>query len=473
MNTDFDIVIGLEIHAQLKTRSKLFSPDRAAYSEGENDHIHPVSLGFPGTLPVLNRQTVVFAVKAAKAFNGWLKPESVFARKNYFYPDLPKGYQISQYTEPYCEGGAVTYKLEGKWHETPLERIHMEEDAGQLIHKGSGSLVNFNRAGIPLLEIVTRPEIRTPKAAALCARAVRTVLRYLEVCDGNLEEGSMRCDCNISLRPKGHSVLGTKVELKNINSFRFMEKALNYEIERQSQLLLAGQIIEQETRGYNPGKNRTFPMRSKEEAKDYRYFPDPDLLPLGLTEDLMKVSLPELPFEKDRRFKEEYNLKEEAINILIEDNDLCAYFEELAEHTKDPISSCHWILGDLQAILKEYNKNIRESLVNPEQLAGLMQCVAEKKVSLSMARQILKTLWEKGGSAQQIIKESGLEQISDKEVLKQIVQKILVEYPKQAEEYRQGKIKLFGFFTGQVMKQTKGQAHPKILREILKQELEK
>lgn len=471
MDTKWETVIGLEIHAQLKTESKLFSPDKASYSHGENDQIHPVSLGFPGTLPVLNQKAVIFAFKVAKAFKGQIKNRSVFARKNYFYPDLPKGYQISQYSEPYCEGGEISYKLNGEWVKTALERIHMEEDAGQLLHKGTASLINFNRAGIPLLEIVTRPEIKTPHAAAFCARAVRTVLRYLEVSDGNLEEGSMRCDCNISLRLKGTEELGTKVELKNINSFRFVEKALKYEIERQSQLLNEGKKIIQETRGYDSGKNRTFSMRSKEEAKDYRYFPDPDLPPLILTEELKDIPAIELPREKASRFQEEYGLKEEVVDVLTEDKDLCDYFEKLSKKTGDPLTSSHWVIGDLQSLLKENHRTIKETLISPESLSELMKSVSEKKVSLSMARQILKTMWKTGHSSERIIKEEGLEQISDREFLREMVQKILTEHPRQREEYNKGKKKLSGFFTGQVMKRTKGRANPKILSEILREEL--
>ena len=473
MSANLEAVIGLEIHAQLKTKTKLFSPDKATYSQKENDQIHPVSLGFPGMLPVLNKQALVFALKAAKAFKGQVMTQSVFARKNYFYPDLPKGYQISQYTQPYCQGGTITYKLNEQWMEISLERIHIEEDAGQLLHRETKSLVNFNRAGIPLLEIVTNPEIKSPQSASLCARTVRRTLRYLEICDGNLEEGSMRCDCNISLRPTGSQHLGTKVELKNINSFRFIEKALRYEIKRQSQSLKEGRFIVQETRGYDPGKNQTFPMRSKEEAKDYRYFPDPDLLPLNLTEDIKNISIPEMPWQKAKRFSEEYDLKEKDIDILIEDKNLCNYFEKLAKESKDPLASCHWLLGDLQSLLKEHHKTIKDSLIPPKKLGDLMKCVANKKVSLSMARQILKTMWQTGETCEKIIKEKGLEQISDTKTLRDIIQKILIANPKQTEEYKQGKTKLFGFFTGQVMKQTKGQANPKILTELLKQELEK
>lgn len=473
MGAKWEAVIGLEIHARLKTKSKLFSPEEAIYSERENSHIHLVSLGFPGALPVLNKEAFIFALKAAKAFRAGIAEQSAFSRKHYFYPDLPKGYQISQYDKPYCEGGSVTYKLNGEWVETLLERIHIEEDAGQLLHKENASLVNFNRAGTALLEIVTQPEIKSPEAASLCAKAVRTTLLYLEISDGNLEEGSMRCDCNVSLRDPGSSKLGTKVELKNINSFRFIEKALKYEIERQSLILNRGETLLQETRGYDPGKNKTFSMRSKEESKDYRYFPDPDLLPLKLTEDFKSISLPELPKEKAKRLQTEYSLKEEAIDTLIEDKALCAYFEKLAQQTKDPISSFNWIMGDLQSLLKEHKKSITESPIAPKDLSGLMEYVSNGKVSLSLAKQILKIMWETKASPEKIIKEKGFEQISDEKTLRKLIQNILIKRSKQAKEYKQGKQKLFGFFIGQVMQQTKGQANPQTLKALLKEELEK
>lgn len=473
MSVKWEAVIGLEIHARLKTKSKLFSPEGAVYSQRENSQIHPVSLGFPGTLPVLNQEVFVFALKAAKAFKAHIVEQSVFARKHYFYPDLPKGYQTSQYDKPYCQGGAITYKLNNEWVKTPLERIHIEEDAGQLLHRENASLVNFNRAGTALLEIVTLPEIKSPEAASLCARAVRTMLLYLEISDGNLEEGSMRCDCNVSLRPQGSLKLGTKIELKNINSFRFIEKALKYEIERQSLILNRGETLTQETRGYDPGKNKTFSLRSKEETKDYRYFPDPDLLPLNLTEDFKNISIPELPKPKAERFKKEYALKEEATQTLTEDKALCIYFEELVKHTKDPISSFNWIMGDLQSLLKEHKKTIEESLISTKNLADLMKYVLNGKISLSLAKQVLKIMWDTQEAPQKIISEKGFAQISDEKALKTIIQTILSENSQQVKEYKQGKVKLFGFFVGQAMKQTKGQANPQTLKTLLKKELEK
>ena len=469
----WETVIGLEIHAQLKTETKLFSPDSAVFSAGENDHIHPVSLGFPGVLPVLNKQAVVFALRAARAFEGRIQEHSVFARKNYFYPDLPKGYQISQYDEPYCEGGLVRYHFEGAVQEVRLERIHMEEDAGRSLHRGSATLINFNRAGTPLLEIVTRPDLRDPAAAAACVRAIRRVLRYLDICDGNLEEGSLRCDCNISLRLCGAKALGTKVELKNLNSFRFIEKALQYERERQARLLNAEKPILQETRLYDSVKNQTFPMRSKETASDYRYFPDPDLLPLNVSDLSNQMeSLPPLPFQKFEKFKQVYGLKDRQIEVLVEDKALCEYFEELAEHSGDPQSSCHWITGEVQARLNETDQTIEEVPISIEHFSKLIKLVSTEVISIKIAKEVFASMWKTGETPERIIKEKGFKQISDEKELRSIVKKTLGAYPKQVADYRAGRTKLFGFFTGQVMKATKGQAHPVKLSKILKEELE-
>ena len=470
---EWEPVIGLEIHARLKTESKLFSPDSAAFSARGNDSVHPVSLGFPGTLPVLNEKAIVFAVKAAKAFKADIQKESVFARKNYFYPDLPKGYQISQSDKPLGLGGLVFYRRGGQWAKTALERIHIEEDAGRLLHKGAFSLADFNRAGAPLLEIVTLPEIPDPEAAAESARAVRSVLRCLEISDGNLEEGSMRCDCNISLRPAGRKDKGTKVELKNLNSFRFMEKALKYEIKRQERLLNSGKAVPQETRGYDPAQNLTFSLRSKEEAKDYRYFPDPDLLPLRLTEEQRSVSLPPLPRDKFDRLQAAFpQLKESALSLLAEDGALCSYFKILAQGTGDPSGAFNWMEGPLQSLLKEHKKTIDRSLVPAEHLAGLMKAVESGAISLSAGRDILKTMWDTGKPAKEIIQEQGLRRISDEKTLRTAVRETLARFPKQMQEYKEGKAKLFGFFVGQALKQTKGQADPKILNRLLKDELD-
>ena len=470
---DFEVVIGLEIHAQMKTKTKMFSPDLACFDKEENKNIHPISLGLPGTLPLVNKQAILFAIQTAQAFKGKLQNLNRFARKNYFYPDLPKGYQISQHTEPFCQGGEVEYHRDGVDKKVPLERIHMEEDAGQSLHKTEATFINLNRAGVPLLEIVTQPEIYDPVDAALCAKAIRQVLLYLDVCDGNLEEGSMRCDCNVSLRPKGSSKLGVKVELKNINSFRFIEKALHYEIKRQTECLLKNTPISQETRLYNSSKNQTFSMRSKETASDYRYFSDPDLLPLDLTPLLKEVQpLPELPQEKFKRFKEDYKLNDSQTEMLIENSSLSKDFEDLAKESKDPQASCHWITGEWQARLKETSET-KEKPLSIKNLSQLIQLVAKETISISMAKEIFALMWGTNKTAAEIMKEKNLKLISDTKELRDLIQTILKENEKQVADYKNGRVKLFGFFVGQIMKKTKGQAHPQKTNLILKEELEK
>ena len=469
---NFLVTIGLEIHAQLKSQTKLFSPDRASWTKGENDEIHPISLALPGTLPVLNESALKMALKTGLAFKGEIKNGSVFARKNYFYPDLPKGYQISQYDKPFCKGGQVSFFNKEEKISIPLERIHLEEDAGRSLHKEGYSLINFNRAGIALLEIVTKPEITDPQTASLCAKAIRKTLRYLEVCDGNLEEGSMRCDCNISVRPRGQSQLGTKVELKNINSFRFIEKALSYETDRQTELLKSGEKINQETRLYDSSKNQTRSMRSKESANDYRYFPDPDLPQVYFEEELLKeLKLPELPFEKSQRFIQDYQLKAETATALVEDKNSADYFEQVALESKDPQTVSLWFRGELQAQLKERNQN--SCPIPVKAFSSLLKMISNGLISNKMAKEIFAEMWDKGLSPEQIIQEKNLQQISGEEELKQLVIQTLTKHPKQVSAYKAGKNKLFGFFIGQIMKETKGQANPQKLSQLLKKELDK
>ncbi len=464
-------VIGLEIHAQLKTQTKLFSPDKAGFTQGENDQIHPVSLALPGTLPVLNKEALKMALTAGKAFQGKIKNGSVFARKNYFYPDLPKGYQISQYDKPFCEGGCVHFFLNGEKKSVSLERIHLEEDAGRTLHRGTFSLINFNRAGVPLLEIVTKPDMDDPASASACAKAIRRTLRYLDICDGNLEEGSLRCDCNISVRPKGQKEFGTKVELKNINSFRFIEKALSYEITRQIKCLQEGSPIIQETRLYDSSKNQTRTMRSKEEASDYRYFPDPDLPQVYFDSSFLKnLKLPELPFERAERFIKDYNLKASTVEILTENKKLADDFEQVAIETKDPQNTSRWFVGEIQAHLKEKKQNFCP--VPAKEISHLLLFVAKGNVSHKMAKEIFVDMWEKGLSAEQIIKQQNLKQISRTEDLEKLINKVLTNHPSQTEDYKQGKTKLFGFFVGQIMKESKGQANPQKVSQILKQKLD-
>lgn len=467
----WELVIGLEIHAQLKTNTKLFSPEKAGWTEGENDQVHPVSLALPGTLPVLNEAALKMALKAAKAFKGKIKNGSVFARKNYFYPDLPKGYQISQYDKPFCEGGQVDFYFQGKTSSVVLERIHLEEDAGRSLHRGSYSLINFNRAGVPLLEIVTKPELRDPMEASACAKAIRRTLRYLKVCDGNLEEGSLRCDCNISVRKKGEKAFGTKVELKNINSFRFIEKALLYEANRQIESLKAGLTIEQETRLYDSSKNQTRSMRSKEEASDYRYFPDPDLPQVYFDSEMLKnIVLPELPFEKRSRFLESYKIPLEAVDILTEDKLLADYFERIVEETKEPQKVSHWFTGELQAHLKEKGQSFCP--VSVRNFSNLLKLVSKGDISNKMAKEIFAEMWETGSAPEQIIQKKNLKQISSSGELEKVVSQVLTNHPTQVKDYKGGRVKLFGFFVGQIMKETKGQANPQKVSDILKQKLE-
>ena len=468
---NWSVVIGLEIHAQLKTKTKLFSPDKTDFTQGENDQIHPISLALPGTLPVLNKEALKMALKAGKAFGGEIKNESVFARKNYFYPDLPKGYQISQYDKPFCNGGRVDFFLNGEKKSVSLERIHLEEDAGRTLHRGAFSLINFNRAGIPLLEIVTKPDLTDPVSASACAKAIRRTLRYLDICDGNLEEGSLRCDCNVSVRPKAERQLGTKVELKNINSFRFIEKALTYEIDRQIECLKSGGAIIQETRLYDSSKNQTRPMRTKEEASDYRYFPDPDLPQIHFDSELLKdIKLPELPFVRSERFIKDYKLKAGAVEILVEDKSLADNFERIVMETKDPQNVSRWFVGEVQAHLKE--KKQSHCPVSVKDFSKLLIFVSKGEISNKMAKELFAIMWEEGLSPEQIIKEKNLKQISDKGDLQKLVNKVLTSHSQQVKDYKNGRTKLFGFFVGQIMKESKGQANPQKVSQILKQKLD-
>ena len=468
---NWSAVIGLEIHAQLKTKTKLFSPEEAGWTAGENDQIHPVSLALPGTLPVLNEEALKMALKTGKAFHGNIKNGSVFSRKNYFYPDLPKGYQISQYDKPFCEGGRVDFFLNGEKQSVALERIHLEEDAGRSLHRGDCSLINFNRAGIPLLEVVTKPDMTDPMIAGACAKAIRKMLRYLEVCDGNLEEGSLRCDCNVSVRPKGETKLGTKVELKNINSFRFIEKALTYEIDRQIECLKAREVIHQETRLYDSSKNQTRSIRSKESASDYRYFPDPDLPQVNFdTALLQQLEWPEFPFDRAQRFMKEYNLSASAAETLTEDKNLANYFEQVAKESQDPQSLSHWFQGELKAHLKDKGQSVCPIPV--KDFAQLLILISQGDISNTMAKEIFSEMWDTGQNPEQIIQKKNLKQISGQNELEELVQKILSLYPSQLEDYKKGRTKLFGFFVGQIMKKSKGQANPQKVSQILKQKLD-
>jgi aspartyl-tRNA(Asn)/glutamyl-tRNA(Gln) amidotransferase subunit B len=471
---DWEAVIGLEIHAQLLTDAKMFSPDSAHFGGHDNEFTHPISLGMPGTLPVVNKRAIEFSAKTGMALNCKIRQKSVFARKNYFYPDLPKGYQISQYDEPLCEHGHVDYFLDGEIRRVGITRAHMEEDAGKSLHQGDFTLINLNRAGVPLLEIVSEPDMRSPAEAAEYARTVRKILRYLGVCDGNLEEGSMRCDCNVSVRKKGETKFGTKVELKNINSFRFVEKAIEYEIHRQIDCLVTGEKIVQETRLYDSAKNRTFSMRSKEEAHDYRYFPDPDLLPVAVDDQWLaklRSELPELPLARAQRFQSEYQLPAYDAFVLTTEKTLADYFEETAQRSKNAKAASNWIMVELLRELNEAKLEVDKSPIGAADLAKLIGMIDSKEISGKMAKEVFTEMWKTSKSAQDIVKSKGMSQITDSSAIEKIVDEVMAQNAQAVADYRGGKTKLFGFFVGQVMKASKGQANPEMVNQILQGKL--
>jgi len=472
---NWDVVIGLEIHAQLASETKIFAGDSAKYTDEPNKNISTITLGMPGALPVLNDRAVELSVKMGLALGSKIKKNSVFSRKHYFYPDLPKGYQISQFDLPICEGGEVEFFVDDELKKVRIERAHMEEDAGKSTHRGGYSLIDYNRAGVPLLEIVTKPDMTSPKEAAEYARTIRSILRYLEVCDGNLEEGSMRCDCNISLKPKGAEQLGTRTELKNINSFRFVEKALEFEISRQAALLEAGEAIVQETRLYDSAKNKTFSMRAKEDAMDYRYFPEPDLLPAVLTDDYIqkiRETLPELPKAKAERFQSDYGLPEYDSLVMTSDKTMSIYFEDVAKLSKNSKAASNWIMGELLKNLKEDKVEFEDIKIEAASLAGMIQLIDSGKISGKIAKQVFQEMLKTGVYAKKIEESKGLAQISDPKLVEEIVDKVLAASPGQIEQYRSGKSNLYGFFVGQVMKESKGQANPALINKFLKEKLD-
>ena len=486
---EFEPVIGLEVHAQLLTRSKLFCGCSTRFGEPPNTLTCPVCLGLPGALPVLNRDAVAMAVRAATALGCTINPISIFARKNYFYPDLPKGYQISQYDRPLGEHGSVEV-LSGE--RTPaghivnrrqkvirITRLHMEEDAGKSIHEGmpdadGKSYVNLNRSGVPLVEIVSEPDFRSSQEAYDYLTYLRRILLYLGVCDGNMEEGSLRCDANVSIRPKGSSKLGTRVEIKNLNSFRFLQKALDYEIERQAGVLSDNGRIVQETRLWDEAKNRTFTMRTKEEAHDYRYFPEPDLPPLKLDPQSiqeMRHSIPELPHSRLERFVAQYQLSEEDALLLTSTRELADYFEETARISANPRAAANWIMGDLAYALKSSGRDIQHCPVPPATLAGLLKVIDSGQISGKIAKTVFEDMFRSGDDAATVVQRLGLAQISDEASLVAIIEKVKAANPKQLFDYRSGKEKLLAYFVGQVMKETKGQANPQLLNDLLRRSL--
>ncbi len=469
-------VIGPEVHAQLKTNTKIFCACSTSFGAPPNTHTCPVCLGMPGVLPVLNKKVVEYTLRMALATNCRISHESRFARKNYFYPDLPKGYQISQYELPIAENGFVDVEVNGSFDRIGITRIHMEEDAGKLSHDPHRpvSMVDFNRTGVPLIEIVSEPDIRSPGEAGAYLRQLRSIVRYLAICDGNLEEGSFRCDANVSIRPQGSQTLGTRTELKNLNSFKHVEKSLQYEISRQKEVLLDGGQIIQETRLWDPDKNKTTSMRGKEEAHDYRYFPDPDLLPLLIDDGWIqniKKSLPELPDGKKKRFMAQYGLPSYDAVLLTSDRELADYFENCVGIFSHPKQVSNWVMGALLGLLNTLGKSIDESPVSPENLARLLALVEDGVISGKIAKTVLDKMGQTGKPAEQIVEDNGLVQITDTDALENLVSNIISEHPKEVEAYKNGKTKLLGFFVGQAMKETKGKANPKLVNEILKQKL--
>ena len=474
----WESVIGLEIHAQLATRSKIFSGAATAYGAEPNTQACAVDLGLPGVLPVLNEAAVRMAVKFGLAIGAKVAPRSVFARKNYFYPDLPKGYQISQYDLPVVSTGRLTIAVDGEEKTIGITRAHLEEDAGKSLHEDFHGFtgIDLNRAGTPLLEIVSEPDLRSAKEAVAYMKKLHALVRYLEICDGNMQEGSFRCDANVSVRPKGQEKFGTRAEIKNLNSFRFVEKAINYEIERQIEILESGGEVVQETRLYDAAKDETRSMRSKEEANDYRYFPDPDLLPLEISrafiEDV-RGELPELPDEKRDRFKLQYGLNEYDAGVLTAIRELADYYEVVVKAAdSDPKLCANWVMGDLAGALNKAALEIEQSPIEPERLAGLIRRIADNTISGKIAKQVFEALWESGETADTIIDQQGLRQITDTSAIEAIIDGIIAANPQQVEQYRAGKDKLFGFFVGQAMKATQGKANPAQLNELLRKKLQ-
>jgi aspartyl-tRNA(Asn)/glutamyl-tRNA(Gln) amidotransferase subunit B len=475
---EFEPVIGLEVHAQLKTRTKIFCGCSTQFGAASNTQTCPVCLGMPGVLPVLNRTVVDFTLRMALATGCTIARESRFARKNYFYPDLPKGYQISQYELPIAEHGSIEIEADGRRRRIRIRRIHMEEDAGKLTHDPQRpvSRVDLNRTGVPLIEIVSEPDIESAAAAGAYLRQLRSIVRYLGICDGNLEEGSFRCDANVSVRPKGSSGLGTRTELKNLNSFRFVEKAIDYEISRQKDVLMDGGTIVQETRLWDSSRGQTFSMRGKEEAHDYRYFPDPDLLPLVIDAewiDRLRQSLPELPDARRARFVEQYGLPDYDAGVLTSDRELADYFEACLKSFPQPKPVSNWIMGSLLGLLNERGIAIGQSPIAARELAGLLQLVDSGAISAKSAKSVFDEMAASGRTAAVIVAEKGLSQINDETELEKVIQAVLERNPKEVEAFRGGKAKLMGFFVGEVMKATRGQANPKSVNELLRQKLDR
>ena len=470
----WETVIGLEIHAQLATRSKIFSGASTAYGAEPNTQACAVDLGLPGVLPVVNEQVIAMAVRFGLAIDANITPRSVFARKNYFYPDLPKGYQISQYEAPIVAQGRITIDVDGAQKTINITRAHLEEDAGKSLHEDfhGASGIDLNRAGTPLLEIVSEPEMRSAAEAAAYMREIHRLVRYLGICDGNMQEGSFRCDANVSVRPQGQEAFGTRAEIKNLNSFRFIERAIEFEVERQIELIENGGKVVQETRLYDPDKDETRPLRSKEDAHDYRYFPDPDLLPVAVSADYIesiRATLPELPRAKLARFVNEFELSLEDATLLANDLETANYFEQaIAARPGQAKLTANWLSGELFAALNRDNLGIAASPIKPAQLGQLIERIVDGTLSGKLAKQVFATMWSSGRDADDIIAAEGLRQVSDTHLIEVAVRDILAQNPDQVEQLRAGKDKVLGFLVGQVMKKTGGKANPALVNQLIK-----
>ena len=469
----WETVIGLEIHAQLSTKSKLFSGGSTEFGAESNTHVDLVDMGLPGVLPVANKEAFYKAIRFGLATGAEINQTSSFDRKNYFYPDLPKGYQITQMTKPIVEKGSIKILVDDSEKIINITRAHLEEDAGKSIHDlyEGETAVDLNRAGTPLLEIVSEPEISNAKEAVAYFKAIRQLVTFLDICDGNMAQGSMRCDVNVSVKKTDSSELGTRAELKNINSFKFIEKAINFEIDRQIRLLESGEYVVQETRLYDSENNETRSMRSKEEANDYRYFPCPDLLPVVISDkELMEIkeNLPELPEEKENRYIKEIGLDESEAKIISSSKTMANMFEDASSKTKNTKLVANWLVGDISALLNKDNIEIDESNLSAENFGKLIERISDNTISGKIAKSVLDEIWENGSDVDQIIESKGLVQIQDESLLEEIANKVIESNPDQVSAYKNGKDKLFGFFVGQVMKETQGKANPKSVNEILR-----
>ncbi|MFQ5912529.1 MAG: Asp-tRNA(Asn)/Glu-tRNA(Gln) amidotransferase subunit GatB [Nitrospinota bacterium] len=479
MAVEYETVIGLEVHAQLKSHSKIFCSCSTEFGGKPNSQTCPICLGMPGVLPAVNRRAIEFLLRLAIACEADIALHSRFARKNYFYPDLPKDYQISQYELPLATGGHIDLDVDGKTRSVRLVRIHIEEDAGKLIHGENlddpkSSYVDLNRAGTPLLEIVSEPDLRSPAEAREYVQKLRTLVQYLDICDGNMEEGSLRCDANLSVRPAGSQELGTKSEMKNLNSLRFLQRALEYERDRQVRVLEMGGRVVQETRLWDQAQGVTLPMRTKEYAHDYRYFPDPDLVPMVVEKEWLeeiRAGLPELPDAKQKRFVEQYGLPAYDAGVLTASRDLADFYERAVKTHGSPKTLSNWVMGELLGALNEAKNEITNSPVSPENLAGLVKLIDDKTISGKIAKTVFEEMFRTGKDAAAIVREQGLTQITDEGALESAIEEVISAHPNEVSEYKGGRTKLLGFFMGQVMKATQGKGNPQAVQEILKRKL--